>query len=117
MKAQPARVKTSPTQHRLKVEPIRGSLGLQFWVESESDPATPHMVDMAVNNGVGACSCTSYRCRNAKAIQQALLERKPLLDMLWNSAYQCKHLKAASLYWMSVALPAVIAAHQQQDRT
>jgi hypothetical protein len=117
MKAQPARVKTSPTQHRLKVEPVEYELGMRFHVESESDPSLPYTVDLSMNGGAGCCTCASYRCRNAKAVQQALLEHKPLLDMLWQSAYQCKHLKAASLYWMSVALPAVIAAHQQQDRT
>lgn len=114
MIAKPARVKTGPAQHSLRVEPIEGELGLRFWVESESDPETSHLVDISLNGGIGSCSCASYRCRNANAVELALLEKKPLSSCIGRKEYTCKHIRAVHNYWLCHALPAVIAAHKQQ---
>ena len=46
----------------LEVRPIPGE-PLRFHVESVSKPDEPHLVDLAANNGFGACSCQDFELR------------------------------------------------------
>lgn len=46
----------------LEVRPIPGE-PLRFHVESVSKPEEPHLVDLAANNGFGACSCQDFTLR------------------------------------------------------
>jgi hypothetical protein len=88
----------------LKVEPIAGE-PLRYHVESVSYPEHPHLVDLAENEGFGACSCQDFTLRRE--------------DFLANGAppqtnrTACSHLRAAFRVFGIWAVRAVATSRHQ----
>ena len=58
----------------------------RWLVESETNRAQPHMVDLSSYKGNGECSCLNFSCRLAPELKQG---RHP------SNSTRCKHIKAA----------------------
>lgn len=59
---------------------------MRWQVESETDRAHPHLVDLSSYNGNGECSCLHFSCRMVPELKQG---RHP------SNATRCKHIAAA----------------------
>jgi hypothetical protein len=76
----------SRTDRTIRVQPIPGE-PLRYYVESWSSPSRPHIVDLAENQGNGACSCRDFVTR-----------RQPNIDKLmplFSRETSCRHVIAA----------------------
>jgi hypothetical protein len=76
----------SRADRTIRVQPIPGE-ALRFYVESWSSPSRPHIVDLAENQGNGACSCRDFVTR-----------RQPNIDKLmplFSRETSCRHVIAA----------------------
>lgn len=89
----------------VRVEPIEGE-PLRYRVESWSRPNQPHLVDLSLAHGNGACSCTDYVTRRAPAIKAG----KPL----FTKATSCRHVRMARKHFTVTTL-AEMAARLHPD--
>ena len=92
------------------VEPVPGEL-TRFYVQSESDPNTRHMVDLAFNGGSGFCDCQafSFRCeKNIKAGKPLFSMGEPIVNPKGGISYPdqtiCKHLRRVQEYLLPTLL-------------
>ena len=92
------------------VEPVPGEL-TRFYVQSESDPNTRHMVDLAFNGGSGFCSCQafSFTCeRNIKAGKPLFSRGNPIVNekggISWPEQTICKHIEKVHQYLLPTLL-------------
>jgi hypothetical protein len=77
------------------VAPIQGEV-LRYTVESWSEPDKPHLCDLSMNRGNGACSCRDFVTRRGPAIKAG----KPL----FTQATTCRHLRMARKYFTIATL-------------
>lgn len=84
----------------MNVEPIPGE-SLRFYVESESEPGTKHLVDLTENRGSGKCSCQSFQFQcelNLKEGKAPFSRGEPIVNLRglisWPDATVCKHISA-----------------------
>jgi hypothetical protein len=85
---------------------------MRYFVESWGQPKYPHVVDLAMNQGNGACSCTDFTTRRQPAIDAG----KPL----FTRETQCKHLIVAHRHWHRTTLQIIseqLDHHQKRPLT
>jgi hypothetical protein len=87
------------------VEPMAGSCGLLFRVESWTNPSEPHLVDLTTQE----CSCKHWQCRVGPALKAGA-------DPFTKEG-SCKHVRAVHRYWLRHCLAAVVEAHKTNNRT
>jgi len=82
----------------MNVEPIPGE-SLRFYVESESEPGTKHLVDLTENRGSGKCSCQAFQfqCEQNIKLGKPMFSRgEPIVNLRglisWPDATCCKHI-------------------------
>jgi hypothetical protein len=93
---------------RLKVEPIAGEFFLRFWVESRSQPDTPHLVDLSSHRGWAQCSCKHWNCNVWPVIRDRTAER-------FTAASTCEHVRAALKSFLSTKVDETIIIAGQQE--
>lgn len=67
----------------MNVEPIPGE-SLRFYVESESEPGTKHLVDLSLNRGSGVCSCKAFefQCQQNIKLGKPMFSRgEPIVNL------------------------------------
>lgn len=82
----------------MNVEPIPGH-SLSFFVESESEPGTKHLVDLTENRGSGKCSCSAFtfQCEPNLKLGKPLFSRgEPMVNARGKISHPdgtiCKHI-------------------------
>ena len=82
----------------MNVEPIPGH-SLSFFVESESEPGTKHLVDLTENRGSGKCSCPAFtfQCEPNLKLGKPLFSRgEPMVNARGKISHPdgtiCKHI-------------------------
>ena len=83
----------------MNVEPIPGH-SLSFYVESESEPGTKHLVDLTENRGSGKCSCSAFtfQCEPNLKLGKPLFSRgEPIVNQRGKISHPeatiCKHIE------------------------
>lgn len=105
-------------ENTILVEPVAGSVGLLFRVESWTNPSQPYHVDLSYYHGNGLCICPDFCCRREPNVKKELADaakenREPVL---FTKSTTCRHIRAAHHYWFRHALKAVVEAHGQQRK-
>lgn len=79
---------------------------LRFLVESESEQAKPHLVDLENYAGNGECSCKHFVCRLAPELKMG---RAP------GNATRCKHIQAARAVFTDYAVRVIARRHNNNN--
>lgn len=81
----------------MKIQDIMGE-PCRYWVQSESNPETRHLVDLFENQ----CGCADYVCRRRKYEQET------------GSPYRCRHILACREHFLEDVLDAMKTHHLQK---
>ena len=80
---------------------------MRWQVESETDRAHPHLVDLSSYQGNGECSCLHFSCRMAPELKQG---REP------SNATRCKHISAARGMFCDVMVKHHVSSKQHTGK-
>jgi hypothetical protein len=76
---------------------------MRFRVESWSNPAQPHTVDLLAYKGAGECSCTDWQTRRWPAIRDGA-----------TTGTRCRHVIAARSYFLDSLLATMAEKHRRR---
>jgi hypothetical protein len=81
--------------HPIKVRPISGE-ALRYYASSQTDPEVEYIVDLAENQGHGACDCRRWVTTAAPRLKAG--------EPRFTDRTSCAHVRACWHHWLKTSL-------------